>query len=68
MNSFIKILRLKEVTFLLATLIVLFQIFPWQDTQANFSGKQVENSINENVFILIVNTGLNFPDNNKQNF
>jgi hypothetical protein len=68
MNLFFKILKLKEITFLLAALIVAFQIFPWQGTQANFPGKQVDSSINKHVFILNVNTGLNFPNNSKQNF
>jgi len=67
MNLFIEIRRIKEVTVLIAALIFVFQIFPWRGIQSILSPKPMESSINDYVFILTLNIGLNLVNDNRQN-
>lgn len=67
MNLLNKIQRIKVVTIPIAVLIFVFQIFPWRDTQSILPQKPNESSINDYVFILTLNTGLNLVNDNRQN-
>lgn len=66
MNLFIKIPNIKVVTVLIVALLFFPQIFPWQATQSILPQKLPKCSINNYVFVLTLNTGLNFLNNNRQ--